>query len=391
MNPKILKQIKDYIAIKKELQGLVLTFIEENDDENVNLDNITNFNQNQKMLENKMEFNAFLELIMKIANNHHRSELFFEKIEKLLIFYSNNIKQTFTNLEIFQIFKSNKRVLLILFTNKIITMDQSIFDNIMNDSCLNSQNYQFYFYTEIKPFLNEEMKKQIEDEMLEFNPNIFLSFEENRLKGVNDSYICSLIQNDSIEEFVQFANQSNLPLNSTIEPSIFETNPFLIKKEEISLIEYAAFYGSIKIFQYLRVNKIELTPSLFYYAIHSQDAQLIHLLEENKIQLNKSNYQIIIKESIKCHHNNIANYFLDNFQSHVANKYAKQNILFDNYVNYAFRYYNYDFFPSDFKDENIFYSLCQYGYVELVKLIYNSKIYKSKDKEIFNLFLITFH
>ena len=65
----------------------------------------------------------------------------------------------------------------------------------------------------------------------------------------------------------------NISLLSTIKPSIFEINKYLI--------EYAAFFGSIRIFQYLRFNNIELQPSLWFYAIHSNNTEMIHLLERD--------------------------------------------------------------------------------------------------------------
>ena len=52
-------------------------------------------------------------------------------------------------------------------------------------------------------------------------------------------------------------------------------------KKKPTLIEYAAFNGSIQIFQYLKMNKVELNEELWSYAIHSGNAQIIHLLEEN--------------------------------------------------------------------------------------------------------------
>ena len=90
-------------------------------------------------------------------------------------------------------------------------------------------------------------------------------------------------------------NRHNYYLDSKIEQSIYETNSFLLKnsienpekqmykylnhkrlkiKNEISLIEYAAFYGSIQIFQYLRMNNASLNKSLWLYAIHGQNAEI---------------------------------------------------------------------------------------------------------------------
>ena len=57
------------------------------------------------------------------------------------------------------------------------------------------------------------------------------------------------------------------------------------KRKKITLIEYAAFFGSIQIFNYLKLNKISLTPSLWKYAIHGNNAEIIQILEENHFQL----------------------------------------------------------------------------------------------------------
>lgn len=125
-----------------------------------------------------------------------------------------------------------------------------------------------------------------------FNHNIIQdeSFEENRRKGENDSYICQLIRNDSIEEFVSYTNRMNYSLTKSIIPSsIFETNSFLINKTT-SLIKYAAFFGSIQIFQYLLLNGVELRPKLWLYAIYGRNAEIIHLIEVNHVQPNDEKY-----------------------------------------------------------------------------------------------------
>lgn len=94
------------------------------------------------------------------------------------------------------------------------------------------------------------------------------NFYELRKAGENDSPICQLIQKDLIKEFIVYVNKNNTPLNSLIEPSIYETNSFLNSKQfcvtcdfnlyeylvkrndNLSLINYAAFFGSIQIFNY---------------------------------------------------------------------------------------------------------------------------------------------
>ena len=60
------------------------------------------------------------------------------------------------------------------------------------------------------------------------------------------------------------------------------------------------------------MNNVKLTSSLWIYAIHSRNAELIHLLEENGIESEDKTFEECLKESIKCHHNDIANYIKEN-------------------------------------------------------------------------------
>ncbi|KAK8888019.1 hypothetical protein M9Y10_039079 [Tritrichomonas musculus] len=133
------------------------------------------------------------------------------------------------------------------------------------------------------------------------------NFEFKRQSGINDSYISSLIHQDLVEEFIKCSTQTNMQLSAPIKQSTFETNYSLIKNQP-NLIDYAIYYDSIQIAQYLLYNNVELTKSSWLYAIHSNSAQMIHLLEENHIEFNNEYYF----EAIKCNHNNIARYLIDN-------------------------------------------------------------------------------
>ena len=126
-----------------------------------------------------------------------------------------------------------------------------------------------------------EVLKHAKNELLKKDPSAFTNYEEKHQKGENDSYICSLIRQDSIEEFISHVNENNISPLSKIFPSIFETNLFLIDNKNTTLIEYSAFFGSIQIFKYLLMNEAELRSSLWPYAIHSKNPVLLiylHLL-----------------------------------------------------------------------------------------------------------------
>lgn len=98
----------------------------------------------------------------------------------------------------------------------------------------------------------------------------------------------------------------------TIKPSIFESNDYLLKNEP-SLIEYAAFFGSFQIFKYMQLNNVVLKPSLWPYVIHGQNFDLVHLLEEYGIRPEDERYEECLIKSIKCHCVNLANYFHNYF------------------------------------------------------------------------------
>ena len=142
--------------------------------------------ENAFQKKNIKEFKSILRLILNNSNNHFRLQLFDKKIEQVLLFFFKNIKITIPNSDIFLICQRNKRILLLLLKNNIITIDQFVLQYILND-----ESYYRFFYPEIKPHLNDEQQKQIEEELLKIDNDIFNTFENKREIGENDSYISS--------------------------------------------------------------------------------------------------------------------------------------------------------------------------------------------------------
>ena len=94
----------NYLSRKKEIYNIILELLENEyyvDEYNENLDIIV---QSTNLLENREELREFLYLILKLSNNHQRNPYFFNKIEEILNSLKENIKQTFTNSELFDFF-----------------------------------------------------------------------------------------------------------------------------------------------------------------------------------------------------------------------------------------------------------------------------------------------
>ena len=145
--------------------------------------------------------------------------------------------------------------------------------------------------------------------------NIFIGQENPIGKTSQVSLIISRFRSpyskDDGKEFGVYINRHNLSFDSTIEESIFETNPLLMNKKNIELIEYASFFGSNEIIKYIEINgEVELTSSIWRFAIHSENAELIKYLEDKQISPPFDNYETILLESIKCHHNDVSNHII---------------------------------------------------------------------------------
>lgn len=148
--------------------------------------------------------------------------------------------------------------------------------------------------------------------------------------------------------------------------SIFETNPLLIQKRS-KIIEYAAFFGSIQIFQYLLMNNVELTPSLWLYEIHGRNPEIIHLLEENHVEPYDKTYTEYFKESIKCHHNEIAKYIEINLLKEKIE--MNESNFKNNSICYGFHYYSLEIEDLKFP----FFYACLYDHFQIVELLIRTK------------------
>ena len=107
------------------------------------------------------------------------------------------------------------------------------------------------------------------------------------------------------------------------------------------------------------MNDVELNSSLWLYAIHSRNPEIIHLLEECQVKPPNNSFKKCLIESIKCHHNEISNYIKSNFN---FNQNKKEFIDFK-----IIKYHNYKYFPHKiiFSDA-LFYHLCKSDYFSLV-------------------------
>ena len=354
--------IQEYISNKRKIQSAILSFIDDDDDNEEETERkhneIITLITSTTIHKDKEELKQIILIISNISDNHHRSANFFDKIGRIIEIIKEDLKNNFSNAELFTFFRNNKRTLLLLVEKNILTINEELFKN---DLLLKDIDKR-----EIK-----DIKKYFSPELGNFEKSGFSEsidkFKEYRDKGQNESYICELIRQDSVVEFIRHVNMSNISLSSEINDSIFETNSFLINKRPLT-VQYAAFYGSIQIFQYIKMNKPDiLNGNLWVYAIHSNKSGMIHALEENGISPNDQTYEECLIESIKCHHNEIADYISNSLLD--KSEWNEDKTEFE--LNRSpVLYHNFELMPDDFEGvfKLIFY-LMQNEYSPLVKLI----------------------
>lgn len=397
--------LQEYIEQKKIIQKNLLEFIEKDEDTEAIYQNLLQCFKDMKILEDQYEIKSTLYIISNIANNHHRDLDFFNKLEKVLLFFKDSMKNKFTSVQIYDIFQSNNRILLFLLQEGILTITEQSIYSFLENNPFNQTKSLVYFLPEIKqffpngfngiPYLNEYQP---------FYEKLPDHFDEKRKIGENDTFLCEVIRKDSIEQFITYVKTTNLELNSRIEESIYETNPNFLN-EKPTLIEYASFFGSIQIFRYLHLNEIELRPILWSYGIHGDNPEILHFLEEKKLisqpqitekpiqssdeseeenidflntlqlfeKVEEFSYQDCLKEAVKCHHNEIANYILTNYLE------GSDMSLFDfdeNITSYGFHFYNFLMLKNDadfVKNEWLLSYASQFDHYKIVDFLIKTK------------------
>lgn len=364
-------EIQEYRDKLIDIRDNVLKYLDDESNSDYQIDDLKSYLEDKNIQQNRHELNDFLCFLLQISNMYRRSKNFYSKIDEILSYFKSSITKFFSNFEIFNIFKKNKRILLFLLKNDILTIDNRILDIIMTEK-YKKLDYPSYFYPEIKSIMsNIECVDQKVKELFESNPN---DFEQKRENGENDNYICSLIRDDDIDGFVSFRTKCQISPCEEVKHSIFETNYFLLKRQS-SLIEYAAFYGSELIFKHLLFSEAEYNSSLWLYSIHSRNPDMIHILEEKGIKPENEYYREYVIESIICHHNEIATY--------IQNNYITVELEIDFFIiSKSMKYHNYDYFPDDLNKDFLFWELVKYNYESFVEMIlkdtkidFNAKIH----------------
>ena len=310
--------------------------------------------------ESKRDLKELLHLISSISYNHLQTSDLYNKIKQTLLYLKDSINKFFSNFDVFNLFKHNKAILSFLIENKMLTIDKYITKKFLNDKYIKAKYLQ-YFSDEIKIFLPKNVNEQL---MEEIHRTKTQEDDQNTLKKI--------IQEDSIEQFKSYIKENKLSLLTLLKPSVSQSSLF-INSRKVTLIEYAAFYGSFQIFNYLFEQRVKVASEIWLYAIHGNNLKIIETLEKQEIL--PISYKDCFIESIKCHHNEIA--------FHIQEKYLSKEANDDiDVFTKSLKYHNYLFISNNIDIKTAFYYFCKYDYSDLVENILKTQNVDINEKMI---------
>ena len=199
----------------KNIEDFFLDFLESDSEFEIEFENFKANIENH--IENeKSDLKEILHMIAKISNNHNRSHDLIFKTEKVLELFESDMKESFSNIELFNIFDNNKRILLFLFEKEILIPDRNLFTLITKEKQYKKRGYIEFFMKEFEPFMDEDLKQTIISNTPELAEIDSETFEYRRKNGENHHYICELIRKDLVEEFIVHINKNHYSLSSKI-------------------------------------------------------------------------------------------------------------------------------------------------------------------------------
>lgn len=353
-----LNRISEELANYEDIQLALLKYLDENDD-GQNLSNLTSELRKLNIGENQQDLDDFLRLLSHLASYHHRTENFFPKIVNLLSEFKEEIANYYSNEEIFSIFQHVEPIIILLRENGMLQFDSEV-NFIINSK--DNANDIFKYY----------------------NPEDKTNVEENQKAGENHEDICKQIRLDKVTEFIENVSKNNIPLDSKINPSPFETNAFLKKQKDTTLLQYAAFCGSLAVFNnIIQQNQELLDSSIWEYSICGRNYEIIQILKEKGVAPPNDDFVECLNLSVLCHYDELTINIQDELIVPPQENQEEQNNapepkhLLDPLLRSAIHSHNFIKVSQLIKDapekalNELFQISCKYGFHKIIEAIIN--------------------
>ena len=107
-------ELEQYINQEREIYDSILKFIESEENKG-------------QILYLRSEIIEVLQILSNISCNHHIIGNFYSKVERILDYFLDQLKQNFSNTELLQIFHQDKRIIYYFMTKDSFQQDETYF------------------------------------------------------------------------------------------------------------------------------------------------------------------------------------------------------------------------------------------------------------------------
>ena len=152
-------EIEAFIKKGKEFYTPLLNFFESESIYEDEIQELTKIFDDQDIFNNPIEMYGLLELLFNIGNNHHQTTDFFKKLGLIFHYLIKDKQLPISSAEIFDLYKTNKRLLLFLFEQKVLQPEKSIYNTLMQERAINGYKLYYYLFVEIKKFFGKRKSK----------------------------------------------------------------------------------------------------------------------------------------------------------------------------------------------------------------------------------------
>ncbi|OHT08785.1 hypothetical protein TRFO_22632 [Tritrichomonas foetus] len=194
--------------------------------------------------------------------------------------------------------------------------------------------------------------------------------------GFNPNQIAIALRNDDIDNLQIFACQHNFNINQTIKPCFFERSALLMNSP--NLIQYSAFYGSIRCFKYLLLNgaNIDFTDKSnvgsLQFAIAGGNVEIIRICQQQGC-----NFINTLSMAAQFHRYSIFDWLIDSVLNEKTVRKKMKYYVF----NASIKSYNLtaslqcieNAHPNIFKNWNIITDAVECGNIVMTKLLFTFK------------------
>lgn len=190
------------------------------------------------------------------------------------------------------------------FLNKLLENNIAKVDDVKNIKSLYFMHYKSD--EDINKMKNDIDFDEVNNNIEKLKKNNWELHKKLISDGNNPSLIANILREDDINKLQDLSSNDSFDFSGEVEHSIYERHYFVNNFLIVKLIDFAAFFGSIKCFDYLLLNGADINGT-GQYAVASGNLEMIHKLEGKEATFEYSH-----EAAIEYHQNQIFFYLYNN-------------------------------------------------------------------------------